>query len=59
MRELRVARLDVLDRAIEALRRGRFGNCARCGAPIEIARLTRAPDTAVCAACASYAMPEA
>ena len=57
LRELRASRLDVLDRALEALRRGRFGDCARCGAPIEVTRLERAPDTAVCAACASYALP--
>jgi RNA polymerase-binding transcription factor DksA len=57
LRELRATRLDVLDRALDALRRGRFGDCARCGAPVEIARLERAPDTAVCSACASYALP--
>jgi RNA polymerase-binding transcription factor DksA len=59
LRELRATRLDTLDRALEAIRRGRYGDCVRCGAPIEIALLTRAPDSVVCAACASYAQPEA
>jgi RNA polymerase-binding transcription factor DksA len=55
LRELRTARLDALDRALDALARGRLGDCARCGAPIEIARLHVAPDTTVCGRCAGTA----
>jgi RNA polymerase-binding transcription factor DksA len=57
LRELRAARLDALDRALDALARGRFGDCARCGGPIEVARLCEAPDSAVCAPCAQVALP--
>jgi RNA polymerase-binding transcription factor DksA len=55
---LRAARLDALDRALDAIGRGRFGGCARCGAPIEIARLQEAPDTVVCTPCAREALRE-
>ena len=58
LRELQTARLDALDRALDALARGGFGDCACCGAPIEIARLHVAPDTAVCAGCARAALAE-
>jgi RNA polymerase-binding transcription factor DksA len=58
LRELRAARLDALDRALDAMARGRFGGCARCGAPIEIGRLEQAPDTVVCTACAREALGE-
>jgi RNA polymerase-binding transcription factor DksA len=58
LRGLRTARLDVLDRALDALAHRRFGLCARCGGPIEVARLRDAPDTAVCTACARAALPE-
>jgi RNA polymerase-binding transcription factor DksA len=58
LRALRSARLDALDRALDGLRRARFGDCARCGAPIEIARLEEAPDTVVCTPCARAALRE-
>jgi RNA polymerase-binding transcription factor DksA len=59
LRTLRTARLDALDRALEALAIGRLGVCVRCGGPIEIERLREAPDTAVCRRCAAAAVPEA
>jgi RNA polymerase-binding transcription factor DksA len=59
IRELRTARLDAIDRALGAMGVGRFGDCARCGGPIEPARLQQAPDTAVCGSCAQEARPEA
>jgi RNA polymerase-binding transcription factor DksA len=52
LRELRTARLDAIDRGLDALARGRFGDCAGCRQPIEPARLRIAPDTVVCSACA-------
>ena len=52
LRALRAARLDALDRALDAIGRGRYGGCARCGAPIDIARLEETPDTVLCAPCA-------
>lgn len=58
LRELQTARLDALDRALDALARGGRGDCARCGAPIEIARLSAAPDTAVCTRCAREVLAE-
>lgn len=58
LRELRAARLDALDRALDALAHGRFGGCVRCGTDIEIERLQLAPDTLLCMACTSVAMPE-
>jgi RNA polymerase-binding transcription factor DksA len=58
LRGVRAARLDALDRALDALARGRYGKCVRCGGAIDIARLSEAPDTAVCVACARVAFPE-
>jgi RNA polymerase-binding transcription factor DksA len=55
LRELRTARLDALDRALDAMARGGFGDCARCRRPIEIERLRLAPDSAVCTPCARAA----
>jgi len=55
LRELRTARLDAIDRALDALARGRYGDCAACGRPIETARLRITPDTVVCSACAGSA----
>jgi RNA polymerase-binding transcription factor DksA len=57
LRALRASRLDAIDRALEAMDRGRFGDCARCGKPIEIARLGESPDTRVCEGCARAAVP--
>jgi RNA polymerase-binding transcription factor DksA len=58
LRELRLGRLDAIDRALDALARGGFGDCIRCGSPIEIERLRNAPDTHVCKQCALAAVPE-
>jgi DnaK suppressor protein len=59
LRELRADRLDAIDRALDAMARGRFGGCARCGRAIDVERLRLSPDTAVCAPCAQEAKPEA
>jgi RNA polymerase-binding transcription factor DksA len=56
LQELRTVRLDALERALEALSRGRYGSCARCASPIAVDRLRDAPDTAVCAKCAEQAL---
>ena len=50
--ELRTARLDAIDRALEAMNEPGYGLCARCASLIELARLRAAPDTRVCAGCA-------
>jgi RNA polymerase-binding transcription factor DksA len=52
LRAFRSARLDAIDRALDALAAGRYGDCLRCGRGVEIARLRETPDTLVCAACA-------
>lgn len=57
LRALRISRLDAIDRALEALANGRYGDCARCGQPIEATRLRSAPDTVVCTKCARVALP--
>ena len=57
-RELRGARLDAIDRALDAMTHRGFGACARCRRPIEIERLREAPDTPVCTPCAREALPE-
>jgi RNA polymerase-binding transcription factor DksA len=58
LRELRTARLDAIDRALDALRRGRYGDCARCKEPIDVERLREAPDTVVCEACERAVWPD-
>jgi RNA polymerase-binding transcription factor DksA len=58
LRELRMARLDALERAIEAIDRGRYGNCARCRGPIEIDRLREAPGAVVCTPCEQAVWPD-
>ena len=58
LRALRTSRLDAIDRALDSMAHGRFGVCARCGLPVDIARLALAPDTAVCSGCAKEALPE-
>ena len=58
LRAMRVARLDALDRALDALAHGRFGACVRCGGAIEVERLRQTPDTAVCTPCARAVLPE-
>jgi RNA polymerase-binding transcription factor DksA len=57
LRALRAGRLDALDRALDALAIGRFGDCVRCGGAIEVDRLREAPDTAVCMRCAATVLP--
>jgi RNA polymerase-binding transcription factor DksA len=57
LRELRSARLDAIDRALEALEQGDRLACARCRGPIALPRLLRTPDSRVCDACASEARP--
>ncbi|HBZ72711.1 MAG TPA: hypothetical protein DEP35_24440 [Deltaproteobacteria bacterium] len=58
MRVRSAARLDAIERALDAMARGAFGNCACCGLPIKVDRLRVAPDTSVCSACAREALPE-
>jgi len=58
LRELRTARLDVLERALAAIERGRYGSCARCKGFIDIERLRETPDTAVCDACEREVWPD-
>jgi RNA polymerase-binding transcription factor DksA len=55
LRALRSARLDAIDRALEAFARGDRRSCLRCRRPIEIARLRDVPDARVCEACAREA----
>ena len=54
---LAVARLDGIDRALEAMAQGRYGLCVACGDEIAIARLRLAPDARICAGCAGKAAP--
>jgi hypothetical protein len=58
LRELRTARLDALERAVDAMKRDRYGACARCRRAIAIERLRRAPDTVVCDACEREVWPD-
>jgi RNA polymerase-binding transcription factor DksA len=55
LRALRSARLDAIDRALEAFARGDRRSCLRCRRPIEVERLREAPDARVCRACAAAA----
>lgn len=55
---LRTARLDAIERALEAMGDSGYGACARCRALIPLDRLRAAPDTHVCAACAKTARHE-
>jgi RNA polymerase-binding transcription factor DksA len=52
LRELRTARLDAIDRGLDALARGGYGDCLACHRPIGTSRLRIAPDSVVCSACA-------
>lgn len=45
--------VDELDRALERLAAGRYGNCERCGRPIADERLAVRPAAARCIICAS------
>lgn len=49
---MRIARLDEIDRALEAMADPIYGTCVLCGREVEIGRLGRHPDTRVCTACA-------
>ena len=53
--ELRVERLDEIDRALEAMRDPIYGSCALCGGDIESERLRGYPETRVCTSCAREA----
>lgn len=52
LERLSIQRLDAIDRALDAISRGVFGVCSRCGDRIEINRLRAVPDTALCIECA-------
>lgn len=54
---LRTARLDAIDRALEAMSEGPYGVCARCAGLIDLDRLRNAPDTSVCGTCATGNTP--
>ncbi len=53
--ELRIRRLDDVDRAIEAMEDRVYGTCALCGGEIAMERLRLAPETRVCSPCAGRA----
>jgi RNA polymerase-binding transcription factor DksA len=57
IQRLQGARLDAIDRALEAMAGRNYGVCARCGALISIERLRETPDTRVCAGCARLSAP--
>lgn len=56
-KDRRAERLRAIERALAEIGRDDFGVCARCGRPIEIARLHAHPDAALCEACARVALP--
>jgi DnaK suppressor protein len=43
--------LQQIERAIKLIRKGRYGSCEICDAPIPVARLKALPYTTVCIAC--------
>lgn len=45
-------RLQMIERALERLAAGEYGECTRCGAPISEARLKVKPETPICVECA-------
>lgn len=53
LRREEVAALDALDEAARRLARGEGGRCARCGQPIDPARLEARPSATTCIACAA------
>ncbi len=53
----RTARLDAIDRALEAMSEGPYAVCARCAGLIDLDRLRGAPDTRVCGKCATGNTP--
>jgi RNA polymerase-binding transcription factor DksA len=44
--------LRAIDAALDRLHKGTYGTCAKCGTPIEVARLDALPQTPFCNACA-------
>ncbi len=52
LERLSIQRLDAIDRALDAMSRGVFGTCTRCGDAIEADRLRAIPDAALCIECA-------
>ncbi len=44
-------RLDSIDAALEAIARGTYGICERCGNPIDPARLEAFPEARLCLKC--------
>lgn len=51
MRALTEWELDQIDSALERIAVGDYGVCARCGEPIDAARLEVLPHAALCASC--------
>jgi hypothetical protein len=52
---LRVARLDEIDRALDAMESHVYGSCALCGGAVAIERLRLYAETRVCGTCAGEA----
>lgn len=48
-----LAAIDEIDRALQKLDAGTYGDCERCGEPIPEARLEALPHAALCVACKS------
>ncbi len=44
-------RLDSIDAALDAIKRGTYGICERCGKPIDPARLEAFPEARLCLKC--------
>ncbi len=44
-------KLESIDYAIQAARKGTYGICERCGQPIDPARLAALPETTLCVQC--------
>ena len=43
-----------VERALERLAEGSYGDCVRCGAPISLQRLQARPEAALCIECAQH-----
>jgi len=56
LRALRTSRLDALERALEAIQAGAYGECKRCRGAIDLERLRETPDTLLCAPCSRKAL---